>query len=173
MIKPSQEDYPLYFETYVSKVQDGENVIDLLKSQESAFIERFKQLDEDQMLFSYDEGKWNFKQVIIHISDVERVFGYRAHAISRMEVQALLSFDHNIYMNAINVNGRTKEDLISEYKTVRKATISLLESFTEDQWNRRGFLGDNKITSKALAYMIAGHELHHREILDNRYLSAI
>lgn len=173
MIRPSQEDYPLYFDTYVSKISDENHIVDHLKNQEAEFIKRFNQLDEDQMLYSYDEGKWNFKQVIIHINDVERVFSYRAHAVSRGEEQPLLSFDHNTYMNAIDVNDRTKEDLLQEYSSVRRATISLFESFANDQWNRSGMLGDKKITAKALAYMIAGHEIHHREILDNRYLSAL
>ncbi len=173
MNKPSQEDYPLYFETYVSKLPDEVDIVAHLKGQESDFISRFDQLDEDQMLFSYGEGKWNFKQVIIHISDVERVFAYRAHAISRGEEQALLSFDHNTYMNAVDVSGRSKEDLLQEYKSVRLSTISLLDSFANDQWDRSGLLGDKRITVKALAYMIAGHEIHHREILDNRYLSAL
>lgn len=173
MIRPSQEEYPLYFEIYVSKISDELGIIEHLKNQEDEFIKRFDQLDEEQMLYSYDDGKWNFKQVIIHINDVERVFSYRAHAVSRGEEQALLSFDHNTYMNAIDVNGRSKEDLLKEYSSVRQATISLFESFASDQWDRSGLLGDKRITSKALAYMIAGHEIHHREILDNRYLSAL
>jgi len=173
MIKPIQGDYPLYFDTYISKIAEGKNVVEALKEQQSEFVSRFESLDESQMLFSYDDGKWNFKQIIIHISDTERVFCYRAHAISRLETQALLSFDHNTYMESIDVNGRSKEDLLKEFKVVREATISLFDSFTDEQWERNGMLGDKKITTKALAYMIAGHEIHHREILDSRYLTAL
>ena len=173
MNRPSQEDYPLYFDTYVSKIPKEKQLLDFLKGQEAAFIKRFDQLDDNQMQFRYDIGKWNLKQVIIHINDVERVFSYRAHAISRGEPQALLSFDHNIYMDALDVSGRSKEDLLNEYSSVRQSTLSLLESFSDEQWNMSGFLGDKRITVKALAFMIAGHEVHHREILDNRYLSAL
>jgi uncharacterized damage-inducible protein DinB len=118
----------------------------------------------------YAPGKWSVKEILGHLNDTERIFAYRALRISRGDQTPLAGFEQDDYVRNGPFARHPLEDLIEDYIAVRRATISLFRNLDEAAWTRRGVASENEVTVRALAYMIAGHELHHRRILEEKYL---
>jgi len=166
--RPDKSEYDPYFERYVDKVgDDGSEVV--LRSSE--FFNLFSGLSESQWNYSYAPGKWTLKEVLVHVMDTERIFAYRALRISRNDVTPLAGFEQDGYVENSKAAERTSESLLSEYKSVRAATLSLLESLDDEAVSRKGIASGAPISVRALAYMIAGHELHHKNIVLDKYLN--
>lgn len=119
--------------------------------------------------YRYAPDKWTINQVLIHIIDTERVFCYRALALSRGEQKPIPGYEQDDYMAEIDVTNRTLTDLSKEFETVRDATISLFKTITPDQALRTGNVSDHKISVRALSWIIAGHLDHHESILREKY----
>lgn len=130
----------------------------------------FESLTEDKANYSYAPGKWTIKEVLSHLIDTERVFAYRALCISRGEQQNLPGFEQDDYAANSEAAGRIWADLIGEYQAVRLSNLYLLRSLSRAQASRVGLANGNPASVSALAHMIAGHELHHINILKERYL---
>ncbi|MGB8007958.1 MAG: DinB family protein, partial [Terriglobales bacterium] len=118
----------------------------------------------------YAPDKWSVKEVLGHICDAERVFAYRALRISRGDKTPLASFDENEFARNSPLSRRPLSDSIEDYIAVRRATVSLFRNLDEAAWARRGVASNHEVSVRALAYMIAGHELHHRKMLEEKYL---
>lgn len=172
MVRPGPGEYAPFYETYVSKVQGGD-VVAQLESQRLQTAQFFAASTERDGNFRYAPGKWSIKEVVGHLSDSERVFGYRAMRIGRGDQTALPGFEQEDYVKNGNFGEQSLADLVSEFGLVRAATLALLRSFNAEAWGRRGIASDNPVTVRALAFIIAGHELHHRGILKERYFPAI
>lgn len=168
-MRPQQSSYPDYFEHYITLVAEND-----LKSALAANWQQINNfisaLAEEKGNFAYAEGKWTIKQVIIHLIDTERIFAYRALRFARRDPQQVVSFDENEYAAAANPATRTLPDLLYEFDTVRKASISLYNSFPEDTLLRSGRTALGHVTVLALGYMICGHALHHLRVINERYL---
>ena len=117
----------------------------------------------------YAPGKWSVKEVVGHMIDGERVFSYRALRVARADTTPLPGFDENAWVPAAHFDRRPMPDLVADYQTVRAATVALFSSFEEEALVRMGTANDQPISVRALAHMIAGHELHHVAILRERY----
>ena len=113
------------------------------------------------------------KDVVGHVADTERIFAYRALRISRGDQTPLSGFEQDDYVREANFGARKLADIVEEYAHVRQASLDLFRSLDENAWLRRGVASNNAVTVLALAYLIAGHELHHRKILEERYFAAI
>ena len=120
--------------------------------------------------FRYAEGKWTIKDIILHLIDAERIFAYRALRIARNDKTALPGFEENDYVVTANANNREYESLFTEYETVRNATISLFKTFTSEDFLRLGTASNNSISVRAIGYITLGHELHHKNVILERYL---
>ena len=116
------------------------------------------------------KGKWTPKEILLHVIDTERIFSYRALRISRSEKAELSGFDENSFAQNSNANNRSIEDLIDEYITVRTATISLFKSFPETIMKNTGIASGKPLSVVAAGYIICGHEIHHVNIIKERYL---
>jgi uncharacterized damage-inducible protein DinB len=123
--------------------------------------------------FRYAPGKWTVKEVLGHITDTERIFSYRALRIARGDQTPLPGFEQDDYVRSGAFGDRTLAGLAEEFGAVRTASVSLLRSFNEEAWSRRGVASQKEVTVRALGFMIAGHQIHHRIILEERYLPAI
>jgi hypothetical protein len=123
--------------------------------------------------FRYAPGKWSVKEVIGHLADSERIFAYRALRIARRDTTPLSGFEQDDYVREAGSGSRELSDLAEEFATVRAATVSLYRSLSDEAWKRRGSANKNEVTVRALAFITAGHELHHRSILEQRYFAAI
>ncbi len=120
-------------------------------------------------MYAYSDGKWTIKQVLGHMTDTERVFAFRALCFSRESI-TLPGFDQDIYMDKATFSSRSMEDLACEYKCVRESSMYLLSSMTEEQSMQKGIASGHPVSIRALAYMMAGHEMHHLKILKEKYL---
>ena len=167
-VRPTPDEYAPYYKTYVDKVF-GENVLVLLKEEHDQFKTFLQGIPESKWDYRYAEGKWSIKEVIRHINDAERVFAYRALRIARNDQTAMPGFDQDDWMGEISGSSMSPEQVMDEYSSVRAASLSLLNSFDEEAWLRRGTASDYTFSARALAYIIAGHEQHHIQILKERY----
>jgi hypothetical protein len=170
--RPAPGDYPVYSEQYISLVT-GDNILDSLVTQLKQTTTLFSGRSERDGNFRYAPGKWTVKEVLGHVADSERIFAYRALRFARGDQAPLAGFEQDDYIRGARFGDRKLADVVQEYADVRQASLALFRSLDEEAWLRRGVANNNPATVLALAYLIAGHELHHRKILEERYFPAI
>jgi len=170
--RPKPGEYAEYYEKYVALIP-GTDILGTLEGQRLVMSQLLGARSEREGNFRYAADKWMVKEVIGHVVDAERIFAYRALRFARGDQTPLAGFEQDGYVRNGGFAERTLEDLAGEYLEVRGATISLLNGLDEAGWQRRGVASNHEVTVRALAYIIAGHELHHRRILEEKYLPAI
>lgn len=166
--RPALGSSSTYFRKYIDLVGNG-HVIDVLKNNKYDIVNYFSKLSAEHWLVSYASGKWNLKEVLLHIIDTERVMAYRALAIARGDQTALPGYEQDDYAQVGETADRTGASLIAEYRSVRDATISLFENMSPAAFDRLGTASGHPTSPLALVYIIAGHELHHLNILREKY----
>ena len=166
--RPAADEYFTYYGQYINLVPEGD-IVDLLTRQFEKTQAILAPLSVAQVNFRPKPDDWNVLEVLGHIADGERVFAYRALCIARNDQTPLPSFDQDLYVANANFAQRALADLLDEFATVRRTTLSLLRTFDETAWLRKGVASDNPISTRALAYIIAGHELHHVLDFQQRY----
>ena len=165
--KPQPEEHAEYYSRYIKLV--GDDALAALRAQSASTPRLLSGLSEAQAMHRYAPGKWSVKEVVGHLLDGERVFSYRALRIARADTTPLPGFDENAWVPAARFDRRPMPDLVADYQTVRAATVALFASFDEEALTRLGTANDQPVSVRALAHMIAGHELHHVAILRERY----
>jgi len=168
--RPAPSEYVPYYETYISKVPQGD-LLNVLEDQGRETQQLLAGLSDAKALHRYAPGKWSIKEVIGHLADTERVFCYRALRFARADDTPLPGFDEKAWTPAGRFDTRSLKDLAGELDAVRRATIALLSGMDAEALARRGTANNNPITVRALAWIIAGHERHHVAILRERYLA--
>lgn len=166
---PSTSEYVNFYTGYVEQVEKA-NVINTLNSQMHELYTLINTVPGDKAYFAYEPGKWTLKEVFGHMIETERLFCYRAFSISRGEKNPLPGMDQDEYMANNNYNARTLANLSNEYLAVRVSTIHLLSNMTKSMINQRGTASGFDFTVRALAFIIAGHERHHINIIKEKYL---
>jgi hypothetical protein len=166
--RPQSGEYAPYYERYISLIEDND-ILATLDRQRREMVLLLSGLSEEQGDFRYAPEKWSAKQVLGHVCDTERVFAYRALRISRGDATPMEGFEQDDYVKNGPFARHVIAEVIEDYIAVRRATISLLRSLEEAAWSRRGVANKNEVTVRALAYTIAGHEAHHRRILEEKY----
>ena len=172
LAKPGTGEYAPYYEKYISLVS-GKDAVKALESQRLQTSQLFAGRSEREGNFRYAPDKWTVKEVLGHVSDTERIFSYRALRIARGDQTPMEGYEQDDYVRAGGFGARTLSNLVDEFGQVRQATLALFRSLGEEAWSRRGVANKNEVTVRALAFIIAGHELHHRAILEEKYFSAI
>jgi hypothetical protein len=167
--RPEPGEYAPYYEKYISQIP-GNDILATLEDQRRQMLLLLSGRTEADGDLRYAPGKWSVKEILGHLNDTERIFAYRALRISRGDQTPLAGFEQDDYVRNGPFARHPLEDLIEDYIAVRRATISLFRNLDEAAWTRRGVASENEVTVRALAYMIAGHELHHRRILEEKYL---
>ena len=170
--RPAQGDYAPYAEQYILLVT-GDDILDSLNTQLKQTTTLFSGRSERDGNFRYASDKWTVKEVLGHVADAERIFAYRALRFARGDQTPLAGFEQDDYIRGARFKERNLAEIVQEYANVRQASLALFRSLDEEAWLRRGTANDNPVTVLALAYLIAGHELHHRKILEERYFPAI
>ncbi len=166
--RPQPGEYSPYYDRYLSLVADNDilSTLDEQRRQTLLVLSGRSEADGD---FRYAPDKWSAKEVLGHVCDTERVFAYRALRIARADATPMEGFEQDDYVRNGPFAYRPLADLIEDYIAVRRATVSLLRSLDEAAWSRRGIANKNEVSVRGLAYIIAGHELHHRRILEQKY----
>lgn len=167
--RPAAGEYLPYYEKYIGLVPDAD-LIELLARNADETLAILRDQGAEIADHAYAEGKWTVKEVIGHLCDAERIFAYRLLRIARADATPLSGFDETAYVPPGRFGERTLESLLEEFAAIRQASIALIAGLPEDAWSRSGVANDAAISARALAYILAGHELHHREILLTRYL---
>ncbi len=167
--KPNDTEYLPYYGRYISLVPDGD-LLAILGRQLEETLALLQTVPEGQASFRYAPDKWSIKQVVGHLIDGERVFAYRALRFARNDKTALPGFEENDYIVNASFDNYPLNDLAAEFESVRKSSLFLFKHLDQAAWTRIGTASDSEVSVRALAYIIAGHELHHRNILIDRYL---
>jgi len=172
MKRPEAGEFAEYYGKYIAKVP-GTDVVGILESERSRMSRLLAGRSERDGNFRYAPDKWSIKEILGHVTDAERIFTYRALRIARGDETPLASFEQDDYVKTGGFAGRTLADLVEEFAAVRSASISLFRSFDEKAWGRRGVASQNAVTARALCFITAGHQIHHRMILEESYFPAI
>lgn len=167
--RPENSEYPEYFEPYIKLVKD-ENVIRFMEGQILSMQAFLSEIPEDKEDCTYAEGKWTLKEVLGHVIDTERIMSYRALRFARNDNTELPGFNDKNYVQHADFNKRTVYDLAHEFGLVRESNLALFRSLGEEALNRRGVADNKDISVRALIYVIAGHAMHHLNVIRSKYL---
>lgn len=162
-------DFQKYIQRYLDLIP-SENWLEELKSVGEKTVSLFSFLTEEQSKFAYAEGKWALKEVLLHLSDTERVFQYRTLAIARGEEKNLPGFDEELYAQNSFANERSLDSLLEEYQLVRQSSQILLETVNSSALNNIGTANGNQISAETIGKLIVGHNIHHLNVIEERYL---
>jgi hypothetical protein len=169
--RPQPGEYAPYYERYVALVP-GSDILSTLDAQRRQTLLLLSGREEIEGDFRYAPDKWTAKQVLGHVCDTERIFAYRALRIARSDQTPMEGFDQDDYVRNGPFVVVPLAEMIEEYIAVRRATLTLFRNLDEQAWTRCGVANKNEVTVRGLAYIIAGHELHHRQILEEKYFNA-
>ena len=167
--KPAPTEHAPEYSTYLSLVPDGD-IIQTLEQQIENSLSVLQNIPSDKANFRYAPDKWSVKELLGHLIDSERIFSYRALSFARNDQTSLPGYDQDDYVREGHFDTRNLADMVEEFATVRRATIQLFRPLNETEWLRHGKANENDVSVRALAYIIAGHELHHMGVLRSRYL---
>lgn len=170
--RPVRSEYDSYYDRYIALVPE-EDVLIALDQQLADTLILLRGLSEQHGAFRYEAGKWSVKEVLGHMIDVERIMAYRALCIARNDRTPLSGFEQDDYVENGGFDKRSVANLGREFEQVRRSTISLFRNLEPEAWQRRGTANNVDISVRALAYVIAGHELHHKAVLKERYALGI
>jgi uncharacterized damage-inducible protein DinB len=167
---PEPGEYAPYYDRYISLVA-GSDILTTLESQRRQMLLLLSGRDDNDADYRYAPDKWSAKEVLGHVCDTERIFAYRALRISRGDRTPIEGFEQDDYVTNGPFTSRPLAELIEDYIAVRRATLTLLRNLDEQAWLRRGIANKNEVSVRAIAYTLAGHELHHRRILEEKYFA--
>jgi uncharacterized damage-inducible protein DinB len=168
MRRPLPGEYGDFYQRYIDYTK-GETIQEVLSYHMPSLDEFYNNLPAEKADFAYAADKWTVKQLIQHLIDTERVFTYRLTRVSRNDNTPIPGFDENNYAENAPATNRTLTDLLKEFYLLRQSTTLFIRSLSEEQINRKGNASGWPITANALCYIIVGHNLHHKKILEERY----
>ena len=171
MTRPDIETVPSFYKGYVEFVKDMD-LADALRHAAQLVQQLVPYIPEEKGDYRYAADKWTIKEVLNHMMDAERVFAYRALRFSRNDQTPLQPFDEKEYAPQANAHSRNIQQFAREMKRLRETTLDLYASFTPEMLLREGTANNNRLSVLSLGYIIAGHDLHHRKILHERYLNS-
>ena len=166
---PALNESAPFYRRYINLVPEGD-LMSVLKNQSEDTLVALDAIPNTKWDHSYMEGKWSIKELLCHLIDTERIFAYRALRIARADQTPLAGFEQDDYIPFSDASGRSGRSFIDEYQCVRNATISLFAHLTEEALLRMGTASESPISVRACGYIIAGHELHHMQVMRERYL---
>lgn len=167
MNRPQSDEFGAFYKRYVDSISD--DVLAELKEQETA-LPALLRAHPEKADFAYGEGMWTLKELLGHLIDTERIMAYRLLRISRNDSTPLPGFDQDTFVQFAEHSKADFEKLIQEFEVVRKSTLFLIDSLSEEQLNYRGNANGNPLSGRALAYIIAGHLKHHIVVIKEKYL---
>lgn len=170
---PLENEYPSYAEMYMKLVKKDGSLIEQLKSSLHKTKSLIGNLSNDELDYRYEKNKWSIKEVLVHIIDDERIYGYRALSFARNDKTNLPGFEQEDYNFYSDTSERTIENILEEYEALRLSTIALFNGLSDKSLKRIGIANGNRASARALGYHILGHELHHIKIIEDLYLKEL
>jgi hypothetical protein len=169
LTRPATTEFAPYYSRYIDRVPDGD-LLGTLEAQQRETQALLRSIPESRADHRYAPEKWSIREVVGHVADTERIFAYRALRMARGDTTPLAAFDENAYVANADFGSRPLAALADDVQIVRAGTLSLLRPLSDAELMRIGTASDCPISARALAWIIAGHELHHVAILRERYL---
>jgi hypothetical protein len=166
--RPQSDEFSPFYAGYIANVTEIDP-IGVMESQGLATQTSLAAISEAQSLLRYAPDKWSIREVVGHLADAERVFAYRAMRIGRSDETPIEGFDENAYVAAARFDRRPLAELADELAAVRRTTLALFRGFEAATWNLRGTANNARVSVRALAFIIPGHERHHVKVLRERY----
>ena len=166
----SNHNFAEYFQFYINLVDQTLEVATALEQTHKKTNKILDLITEDKGNYAYADGKWTIKELLVHMIDTERIFCNRALRFARNDKTDLPGYDHDNYVPFSGANERSLKDISDEFNVVRLGTIALFKSFTDDMLDRVGTANGNNLTVLSIGFIISGHETHHVNILEERYL---
>ncbi len=167
--RPEGAEAAEFYWTYIDKVP-GDDAIAVLESQMEEALIFHAAVTEERSLYRYAPGKWSIRETMNHVTDTERIFGFRALWFARGLAGALPGFEQDVAVEGAAADGIAWGEHIDEFMKVRVATIAFFKNLPETAWMRRGVASEREFTVRAMAFIAAGHAAHHFGILRERYL---
>lgn len=168
--RPSPGDAAPYYFNYIDLVPKGD-VLDILERGVADTRRALEGVGPERETYRYAPGKWSIRELVGHVVDAERVFGNRAFHIGRGDAAPLPSMEQDDYVRTANADGRPLADLLDELDLVRRSHLRMFQAFDAGAWERVGTAANNPVRVRALPFILAGHEIHHRNVLAARYLA--
>ena len=166
----SNHNFAEYFQFYINLVDQTLEVATALEQTHKKTNKILDLITEDKGNYAYADGKWTIKELLVHMIDTERIFCNRALRFARNDKTDLPGYDHDNYVPFSGANERSLKDISDEFNVVRLGTIALFKSFTDDMLDRVGTANGNNLTVLSIGFIISGHETHHVNVLEERYL---
>lgn len=168
--KPNPSEYGEYYGKYIALVPEGD-YIPTFQEITATTHNLLTSISEEKSLHRYAPGKWSIRESWLHVADTERIMCYRALRFARGDEKELAGFDQDPYVALSEAQARSWRSIVEEYFAVRQATLAFYRNLPADAWTRKGVASGNPWTVRALAYTAAGHDLHHRKLLREKYLA--
>jgi uncharacterized damage-inducible protein DinB len=165
----SASEYNQYYKRYIDRVPT-DSVVQGLQEGLLHTLDFFKHIPDDKQEFRYQPEKWTPKEILLHLVDTERVFAYRALQFARAKDRVVEGFDQDEFVANSNANSRSMDQLLAEYQAVRLATLQFAKSCSEETLLHHGVASNSPLSVRAALYIVTGHEIHHRDIIKERYL---
>ncbi|MBS1622199.1 MAG: DinB family protein [Bacteroidetes bacterium] len=169
MPRPDLSRVPQNYHNYINQVIEND-LMDAFRNENNSFIRFFETIPDSKIDYRYAEGKWTIREVLQHIIDSERIFCYRALCFARKDTTSLPAFDDELFANNSRASARKWEDLINEFKAVRKSSELLFQSFDAEQMENSGIASGHSNYVLGMGYILIGHSVHHKNIIKEKYL---
>ena len=167
--KPPVGEFAPYASLYIDAVPDDGRVLQHLADNFHVMQDLVRSLPPEKLTTPHAEGEWTVQEILVHVIDTERVFAYRGLRVARGDSTALPGFEQDDYVPNSRANERTLDAIFAEYDAVRRASITLFESFNDDDFLRIGRASNAPFSVRAAMYQIVGHELHHLNSIKENY----
>jgi hypothetical protein len=168
--RPAASEHGAYYAKYIALVPDGDYIA-TFQEITTGTHSLLTSISEEKSLHRYAPGKWSIRESWLHVADTERIMGYRALRFARGDEKELTGFDQDPYVLLSGADSRSWRSIVEEYFAVRQSTLAFYRNLPADAWTRMGVASGNPWTVRALAYTAAGHDLHHRNLLHEKYLA--
>lgn len=170
---PDHLEFAMFYEGYIGKVDRERSVLDQLRDNAAELLALLKPLSDEQLATPYAEGKWTIKDLLQHMMDTERVFVYRAMRFARNDRSPLPYFDENEFAREAGANRVKGARLLREYRHLRQSTVDFFSNLSAAQLKRTGIASSYTMSVRACAWIICGHELHHLQVIRERYMPVL
>lgn len=164
---PTESEHAEYFGLYIGRVPTGD-ILEHLQRQIAEFRGVLDSIDEPTAGILHGTYTWTIKQVVGHLIDVERVFGYRALRFASGDERPILGMEQNPWVQNTDYDSPTLSSLVDELEYSRRANLSFFKRIKLEAWDRRGVVDGNEMTVRAVAYCLVGHIIHHLDIIHRR-----
>lgn len=169
--RPEASEAAPYYALYIDRIT-SDNIVDVIEGQLAETTGLLQSISEEQSLHRYAPDKWSMRQLLNHVNDTERVFLFRAFWFARGYSDELPSFDQEVAAAAVNSDKHSWARHIEDFRAVRVSTLTFFRNLPDDAWSRGGVASGNRVTVRALAYILAGHLAHHTAVLKEKYLTS-